>query len=66
MGYTRPCPEFSFTNLLRLKSMAQTVSLKEAMPVQQVNTGEVHKEVQRERISVCKKVCAGGYNYDWI
>lgn len=65
MGYIRPHPEFSFINLLRLRPMAQTVSLKEALPVQQVNIGEVHKGVQWEDIWVRKKVCIGGYNYYW-
>lgn len=46
MGYTSPCPEFSFMNRLRLKPTAQTISLKEALFVQQANISEVHKGVQ--------------------
>lgn len=46
--------------------MTQAVSLKEALPVQQVNIDEVHKGVQWEGIWVCKKVCIGAYNYYWI
>lgn len=49
-GYIRPCPEFSFMMLLQFKPMSQTFSLKEALPVQQVNIS-----VQWEDTSVCKK-----------
>lgn len=62
MSHTRPRPDFSATNFLQMKTMAQPVPLEKALSVEQPHLSEVHNSVQWKGILYVRRCVLVGAN----